>query len=721
VRRAEATAARLALPISLLLCLCAAAPAAPATAASCPNEARRAEQGPTALGLPDCRAYELVNPGGILGNDGEPVRAASAGGAVSYYTNHPTSAATSTSFFYLARRGEEGWTNRSIGPQNEGGANFAEICSQNVFLSSALTAAVLEAGWYSPSSPGRCKRPEALVPGEPDPYRNVFLTDGASSAYRLLNAPPPGATPENARFQAASDDMSHVVFAEAAQLTPEAPPGYDFYLWSEGSLRLLTFLPDGSPVAGELAEATWRPGTQGNPSVQGSGFAPFTGALSSDGRRAFFYANGNLYVRLNADRPQSIVVAGHCTEQQLACTLQVDASQGPGGGGGGNFWRATPTGDTVFFTDDSRLTPDSTALPGKPDLYRFDVGTGHLADLTVDATEAADVQGVSAVSSDGSYVYFVANGALATGVSPGDCPGTVAVPGHCGLYVLHEGTTELIATLSGADGEVWQEGAGSGGTTHKSGRLAASISPNGRYLAFGSSASLAGFDTTDARFPESHDTEIYLYEALAAGGSGSLSCASCPAGAPTSSSTLVTAGEYGPDVGGENDPNAKWMSAAVLDDGTVFFDSFEALVGGDVNDTRDAYEYRYGEQRLLSPGDGASGSHFLGASADGTDVFIRTGERLLGRDNDSESLSMYDVRRGGGFAEPPAPPTPCEGTSCRIAVGAPPAPLAPATRTVVPAPPKRPCTHARGKRRCRQGGHHRRGHKHHRHKRGRGR
>ena len=106
-------------------------------------------------------------------------------------------------------------------------------------------------------------------------------------------------------------------------------------------------------------------------------------------------------------------------------TVQADAAEAgaPGPSGGGRFWTASSDGSKVFFTDENRLTSNSTAAPGAPDLYEFDTETRRLTDLSEDrnAGAHADVQGVVGASEDGSYVYFVAGGALVSGAKPYKC------------------------------------------------------------------------------------------------------------------------------------------------------------------------------------------------------------------------------------------------------------------------------------------------------------
>jgi hypothetical protein len=684
----------------LALCGCSGLAGGSAAAAACPNEAERIEQGAT--GLPACRAFELVTPGALLGEE-RLARAASGGGAVTYFTNHPAPDAGTSAHFYLARRQATGWSREGIGFQNAAAAQFGAICEQNVYFSPDLSKNVLEAGWFEAGEPSRCKHTEApIVTGEPTPYRNVFLQDRADGSTRLVNLTPPTAIPANAKFQDASDDLSHIVFAEAAKLTAEAPAGYALYLWHDGAVRLATFLPDGTPAAGLLAEATSH--QEAGSFVRGSGFAPLTGATSADGRRLFFYSGEGLYLRENADQPQSATLAGECIEPTRACTVQVDASQGPGPSGGGVFWRATPDASTVFFTDEHRLTADSTAASGKADLYRYDVGSGQLTDLTVDAGAAADVRGVVGMAADGSRLYFVANGALAPGSAVGNCQGSFQAPGQCSLYLLAEGgTISFVARLSGREPQVWQESFESVKPREKGTQLWANVSPNGRYLVFLSQESLTGYDNYDSR-AEAFDPELFRFDAVA----GALACLTCPPGAADNPfNAIASTGNYGPNAA----ENASWMRNSVLDDGTVFFNTRSALLAADTNGEDDVYEYSGGAVHLISSGGFSGGARFLDASPDGTDVFFRTAESLVAADTDSENNSLYDARAGGGFAALTPPPPPCADDACRPPSAPPAAIPVPATDSAGAAPARpKACRHGQrrrhrcGKRHQRRGG-----------------
>jgi hypothetical protein len=113
----------------------------------------------------------------------------------------------------------------------------------------------------------------------------------------------------------------------------------------------------------------------------------------------------------------ALEASSECTEPAKACTIQVDAPQGvsAAAGKGVKFQWASADTSKVFFTEEEKLTPDSKAQAGKPDLYEYDVEKPpgqRLTDLTASAPEPADVLEVSGASQDGSYLYFVAQADL---------------------------------------------------------------------------------------------------------------------------------------------------------------------------------------------------------------------------------------------------------------------------------------------------------------------
>ena len=426
-------------------------------------------------------------------------------------------------------------------------------------------------------------------------------------------------------------------------------------------------------------------------------------APSSSGRRS---TDQHLYVRDTV------------TEE----TLQLDLPQpgaereGPDTPADATFDTASVDGSRVFFTDTQRLTPDSRAgefdsVP-EPDLYVAELSGGRspgsplsatLRDLTPEGIngESADIQaekgrsaGVLGASEDGSYVYFVANSALAPGASRGYCspeenerpPGT-----SCNLYVSHysagEWSTKFIAALSDEDPPDWGEIGEGGALDFTTSR----VSPNGRYLAFMSDASLTGYDNEDVTSEspgERLDEEVYLYDAS----SERLVCASCnPSGArPAGVLDLGFEGELTEEGEGlvadrlgiwspaYSELADHWLAGSVpgwtplgqnfanyqsrylSNSGRLFFNSPDHLVPAATSPEEKVYEYEPsgvgschsegGCVGLISSPTAEHESAFLDASASGNDVFFLTRERLVQQDTDN-NFDVYDAR----VCEPSAP------------------------------------------------------------------
>jgi hypothetical protein len=580
----------------------------------CPNEAIREQQSSTFL--PECRAYEMVSPNGSA-----PIArwvAALDGERFAYFSYNPYPGQGTEAMSLLSTRGQTGWVTQGTTPpesplrESESGA-----CSPAVYYSAELTLGVLADGYRQGGLRCYGDEPE-LVEGEPRGVANLFLRDNEAGTYRLIDPwPLGGAEPQNAFLLEATPDMSHVVFLESARLTADAPVGggEDLYEWSAGVVRLVSVLPDGTGSAGQMADVS--------PSYA-DGTSSYRHALSADGERVFFDVGGVLYVRLNAMQPQSRLVGGACVEPALACTVQIDAAQpgAEGASGGGRFQYAAEDGSRVFFTDESRLTVGSTAAANEPDLYEYDLETGVLSDLTVDASEPADVRAVVGESADGSYLYFLADGVL-PGVHA-NSQGVSAVAGQANLYVRHGGVTSFIATVGGEE-------------------LTARVSPNGRFIAFNSALPLTKYDNQPAEPGDCKGSacgEIFLYEA----GGAQLRCVSCAAdGAPPTGPAGLTPPETTLFYGGP-----EMLSRNVLDSGQVFFDSGSPLVGSSPAGVQNVYEYREGQVALISTGQSPQDAEFLDASANGENVFFRTDQALVSGDTDN-GLSVYDARVNGGF------------------------------------------------------------------------
>jgi hypothetical protein len=590
-----------------------------------------------AAGLPDNRAYEMVSP--VNKTDGEVTfltilggdQAAPDGNTVGYVALAPFPGGAAPSINDLATRTATGWTSQPIMPQQAPGVTL-ELPGYGLY-SADLSKAILSNGGATVGGTdgqddpalvrGTCTTalfptppplPTTPCTGEPTGFQNLFVRDNSNASFQLVNSlaqAPSGETPSAANEQGASADLSTVVFDEGAALTASAPMGQDsLYAWHNGTVSLL--------------------GTGAR--LGGSGRVLH--AVSNDGSRIFFTdSNGNLNVFENGS------------------ATQVDMTQGGSGpGGGGQFMTATNDGSVVYFLDGDAagLTSDTVSGSGN-NLYAYNVNGGTLTDLT-GGQNPAQVDGVLGTSSDGSYVYFVAEGVLASG----------ATPGQENLYVDHNGTTTFIATLSGSDGSDWNS------------QLTSRVTPDGTHLAFDSVQSLTGFDNTDAN-TGSPDTEIFLYNAS----TSNLVCASCnPTGQlPVGSSQLD------PVEGGLLNGGNQYLQHNLSDDGSrLFFDSSDVLSPHDTNGRQDVYEYENGHDYLISTGQSTDtrGSLFLDASANGNDAFFITRDQLVPQDGDNY-FDLYDARVNGGF--PVSATAPCSGNdNCKPAPT--PAPLPPTVASV---------------------------------------
>jgi hypothetical protein len=594
---------------------------------SCPNEQLRAEQ-PYGLGLPDCRAYEMVSPVQTNGQDavdpftgGGP--AAVSGEAVTYASrgsfDGPEGAVYENQF--LSRRGPEGWSTRSITPPDASYESSEETPYGSVYFTPELSE-----GLATTDVPQSSEAPAKMNAFE------LYLVNFATGSYQLITNEGPGSQLE---IMGASSDLSHVVY--------DSPSGESLYEWTGGKRQLVSVANNGESLDAHAGTASlYRNGSYNT-------YADYWHAVSSDGSRVFFttpahesgYSERKLYVRENAEQPQSpLTVGGECTVSTDACTVEVSASQravkDPAGPQEARYWGASADGSRVFFTSKAELTEDAYTGPADnaANLYEYDLENGKLKDLTGEETDdsggGAAVQGVVQISGDGSYVYFVADGDLAGN----------AVAGEPNLYLVHGGETKFIATLSTNDGRDWGSGLGflvpeEGGP----GTNTARVTSDGTRLAFMSYSGLTGYDNLDSNTGEA-DNEIYLYDAE----TNKLVCASCnSSGArPVGSSSLKT----------------------FSGDSVLFFDSEDALVPHASDGRQNVYEFQDGHVYPISDVAGGYESFFIAAGANGDNVFFGTADQLLPQDQ-SNNVVVYDARVDGGFPVTSAVPACTNADSCK--------------------------------------------------------
>jgi hypothetical protein len=357
-------------------------------------------------------------------------------------------------------------------------------------------------------------------------------------------------------------------------------------------------------------------------------------------------------------------------------TVQVDASQAGGPGGGGQYWTASRDGSKVFFTDKDSAGLTTDTGPGEGEsLYVYEVPTGRLTDLTPGVE--GDVEGLLGEGERGSgqyTVYFVAKSDLASNTNVN---GLTAVAGEDNLYALKEGSPPAFVTiLSPEDGnETNYQLAGAGGLgtigdwVGDIGLRTAEVTPDGGSVVF-----MSNDQKFDGHYEEAGGfklQEVYVYDSEA-GGDGALFCASCARdGLKAESNPAVRETSH---LGGflpVSDSLVVQPGLVSGDGSRVVFDANEPLVSGDTNGEIDAYEWERdgsgvcgeagGCVYLLSGGTAPTSSWLVGEDATGDNVFFVTRAQLSPEDT-NEAYDVYDARVDG--VQPVLPPA-CSGTGCQ--------------------------------------------------------
>jgi hypothetical protein len=190
------------------------------------------------------------------------------------------------------------------------------------------------------------------------------------------------------------------------------------------------------------------------------------------------------------------------------------------------------------------------------------------------------------------------------------------------------------------------------------------MTPDGRQIAFVSSvpstAERAGVrsESTGNECFQCEEVFVYNYD------TDRVTCASC---SPTGTPLAGSAGFEEFSSGGIG-VSTQYLSRPLSSDAHyVFFDTGDALVAQDTNGRRDVYEYdtSTGAVHLISGGTCNCDSLFVDASADGSNVFFTTNQRLVRVDTDSNA-DIYDARIEGGIASQSRPVAlPCAGDACQ--------------------------------------------------------
>jgi hypothetical protein len=645
----------------------------------CGNEQLRAEN--RSVELPDCRAYEQVTP--VFKNGGAVERGLFIG---------PTEAAADGSHVIgISIQGFEG-TQSSTGQRRAEGDPYEFARSATGWVTTPMAPPAAP----DPANPGAVWTPmntnyaynpdtqTALFSGPAAPAgQDDFYLRQASGAFSGIGPATPPATGETgpvASIAGASRDETSFTYtlAEPVQQWP-------FDGTKRGAATLYEYAAAGSEP--ELVGVTGGVGARSLVSVCGTkgGGQSNTryGSLSADGRVAFFTA---LKCSTGSGENAGVKVAGNELLARIAGdeTLLLSGRAASGCGGScasspvsaAEFQGASEDGSIAYFTSAQQLIDGASedeaasaedngcagaAGPNGCNLYMYDFNLPageRLVDVSAGDVSGAgpQVQGVMAISSDGSHVYFVAGGVLAAN---GNGQDQTAQKGANNLYVYErdgsypEGHVAFIAQLPNADARQWDEGTALEGVN-------SNVTPTGEFFVFESYGALTA-DQTRGLGP----AQIYRYDAR----SGELARVSAGVrgyndngNAGVADARLARPRDYRLDPSMSNNgeyvffESPTGLTPGALNNVRIGVD----VVGGEVDYAENVYEWHAGRVYLISDGldTGAFGAgvahsdvHLIGSDASGENVFFTTADQLVAADTDTQ-VDVYDARVDGGFVAP---------------------------------------------------------------------
>jgi hypothetical protein len=636
----------------------------------------------TTGGLPDHRAFELVSPA-----DKKPAgrvakielasiqlyyQAAEDGEAVSYpLFNALEGSPAGGETVFAAGRSPSGWSSTiatppalAISPSNGGTALATQARSGYVRY---MSPEDLRCGVVETHAPLTADTPPADIARG---VVNLYRWNRETGEYTLLTPQVPlnpAAEHLNDRFYevAGANRGCTRVFYRSLEYTFSGSES-KLFEWNEGTVRDAGLRPDGSvPTgAGKLIERS-------------------AIGIVSPGGLFFFDATSNQ----GADSGKSAIFVRKAPGEVVDATASSAC--------GGVFQAASKDGSHVVYVGCNNV------------LYSYDVETGATTDVSPDAnpqdTAGPVVEGATAVSNDGSVIYFVARGQL----QPGQ--GRTYIQNHQGvefanLYRWQGGQVSYVGSVHQREVSLTGAATNQGSVSIAARYWNAQTTPDGDDLLFISEANFDGSNPNEV-------PAVYLYSAKAE----KATCISCsqeqgayPESRPSETFRFIPTTYSSPGF-------AQYVPRSLGDDGRVVFASLEALTPGaiegrEVPDTltyeENVYEWFEGQLSLIAAGH-VEPIDMGGPS--GRDVFIRSFKQLNSEDFDFAS-DLYDVRAGGGFPPKPPPPPSCDAVSgeCQGAGSSSPASVEPgsasfagpgnqATPEPAPKKPKKPKKHKKTK------------------------
>ncbi|HEX5526106.1 MAG TPA: hypothetical protein VFX44_02775 [Solirubrobacterales bacterium] len=579
--------------------------------------------------LPDCRAYELVTPADTNGQS--PVGTTGAGDSDIFPGVKTSPGGTAVSFL----------THGGSLPGFEGTGSHNGDTYRTTRTAS---------GWSTESAGPTGAEATAANPGSTSPDQGFSFWETTTEGSAVVNG-------ENTHYVRYPDGHSALVGrgslgtdpAARGKLITAGGTHIVFETRGHGKAQPIQLEPD-APPSGTRAVYDRTPDEvthvisllPGDETPEGD--AAYVGA-SPDGNGIAFQIGNKLYLRV-----------GDATTYEI--------------GEGLEFAGVAEGGSRIFYVEGGNLIAFDTE-----------------SEEAIPFTETGNAIPVN-VASGGTRAYFVSTTAIGgSGENPN---GASAKAGQQNLYLSEEGAIRFVATVTKADVEGKEEqnfgrieglGLWVLGMKGQPSRDSSRANPSGTVLLFQSGADLDSYDPEGA-------SQVYRYDSA----SERLHCISCiPTKTPAGGSANLQSVETLLDV-------AAPLNLSVLvpnlraDGKRAFFQSTEALVSRDNDESQDVYEWEEKEVGscirpggcvyLISSGHTKGTNYLYGVSQSGDDVFFTTPDTLVNGDNDTPSI--YDARVNGGFPEGVCPEGGCCEGDCRPDSSAPPPLPSPVTMAVGP-------------------------------------
>jgi hypothetical protein len=734
----------------------------------CPNEQLRSED--NSLGLPDCRAYEMVSPPFKNGQPPiSPKGIAADGSAIAYNSlgafGEPGNNTEQLGGAYVADRAGSGWSSVAVNPsatEFQGGnpnlqtgeaaetVDYAASLDASLFLQAPVGAKPIDSRFYTRMVDGTVTEVGPLIPP-------ATIAEWTPADAEAQDIPTPG-------YRGASGDLTHLFFDEGSRTSP----GGKQWLWpgdttaSIGTRSLyeysgidnrepeLVAIENNTSLAqaaseqskahiNEAAELISQCGSGlGGVTYEGHVFSA-ANAISESGLTVFFTAFGHevlgcaaglhapekneLFARI--DRKRTVAISeptngptGDCA----ACNLGEPEEA--------LFQGASRDGRRVFFISEQTLLPGASGI----NLYEYDFDAPTHQKVTLIAPRlpagnaSVPLAGVARISPNGVHAYFVSTAAdIASNALSSQ--GTAPVEGADNLYTYgpnpSSGASEVvyIGTLSAEDEADWRVADARPVRTTGDGRflLLPSVSNLTNEPRTGPSRQLFRYEAPSSAHPVGHLIRISVGE------NGFNEDGNAAAAPGTLYSPEYNDGLF--ELSSEASQSAAPKPVLISENGSkVFFESPLALTPGALDDAcayensfgeceaaaQNIYEWEAGHVYLISDGRDAhsrfrfSATSLIGATPSGEDVFFSTADPLVSQDTDTQ-VDFYDARVDGGF--PAANPAPsCHGETCQGPLAESPATTSVASAGVVGTSKLKP-THKRKKKHKK---HHKKRSKHHR-------